>query len=220
MRAVLVAGTERQESERVAAALRRLVRGLGIEVPAGGGPVAIIRSDTGTSGLREGGLAVQIALATALGREPPWIGIGDALTETRGLRRSNREAEEAIRFGRALWSEPRVVLYEDVLVSAAISADPTLLARLASVLDPIVAYDRRRRTCLLPTLQVFLEADMSGPAAAGSLGIHRHTLEYRVRGVERILGRSVRRGPDRLLVQTALIARRIQEGRRAEEAIR
>jgi purine catabolism regulator len=196
------------EEARVRAALHRVAPSLGVEIAAGTGLAGLMRS--GRGGPRHTAVMIQKALAELLGLDPGWICVGGFLSEARGVRQSQLEAEKAIRLGRILFAEPRVVLYEDVLGLAAIEADRWTLARLASILEPVVGHDARRKNKpLMETLEAFFEAELSARAAARRLGIHRHTLDYRMRQIERLLGRSVRKAPDRLLVEMALLAGRI-----------
>lgn len=176
-------------------------------------PIAFVQASGGAVALRRLGASVHGALGETLGTASLVIGIGGAFTDANDSRRSCREAEDAIGIGAIVCPEERVVLYEDVLVAAALSADKELLARLASILDPIAQGDGRGRGPLLTTLQAFFDADLSARAAAGRLNIHRHTLDYRLHRIERLLGRPVRRGADRLLLETALLARRVRHSR-------
>jgi DNA-binding PucR family transcriptional regulator len=93
------------------------------------------------------------------------------------------------------------------LLSSLLAAHERQRASIASVLDPVAAYDRRKNTHYLRTLDVFVRVSFSTHATAKALGVHRHTVDYRIRRIESLLGRSVRTGLDRLLVEMALFAR-------------
>lgn len=94
------------------------------------------------------------------------------------------------------------------LLSALLAAHERQRTSIASVLDPLAAYDRRKGTEYLRTLDTFMQVNFSTFATASTLGVHRHTVDYRIRRIESLLGRSVRTGLDRLLVEMALFARR------------
>ncbi len=160
--------------------------------------------------LRRDGGSVRRALSRA-GLEDLWIGIAmpQALT-SHAMKVAVEEARAAVTIGSQLWVEPRVVLYEDVLPFSALLHVPPLLARLVNVLRPVIVHDQRRRTQLMRTLAVVVDAPNS-TAAAKTLGIHRHTLEYRLRQLESITGRSLRAGSDRFLIEVALAACRLTE---------
>jgi DNA-binding PucR family transcriptional regulator len=95
---------------------------------------------------------------------------------------------------------------------AVILAHPRTRSVLQAALEPLHEYDRSHRTSLFRTLEVFADADGSALEAARLLGVHRHTIDYRIRRVESILGHSVRSGADRVVTELALIADRASRG--------
>lgn len=66
------------------------------------------------------------------------------------------------------------------------------------VLDPLLEYDARHRSDLLPTLRRFLECDGSWRQCAASLHLHVNTVRYRMRRVEELTGRDLRNPLDRM----------------------
>jgi purine catabolism regulator len=109
---------------------------------------------------------------------------------------------------------PSTLERASALLADALLAHPSRCAALASVLDPLVAHDQRRRTKLLTTLEAFARADFSSRRASARLHVHRHTVDNRIQRIEKILGGSVRSGKGRVLVELALLARRVQLGSR------
>jgi GAF domain-containing protein/sugar diacid utilization regulator len=81
---------------------------------------------------------------------------------------------------------------------------------LAAQLGPLLAYDRRRGTQLVPTAWTFLENDGSLAAAAKALHIHVNTLRQRLDRIDNLLGDSWRRGGRSLDVHVALRLWRLQ----------
>jgi DNA-binding PucR family transcriptional regulator len=81
---------------------------------------------------------------------------------------------------------------------------------LAAQLGPLLAYDRRRGTQLVPTAWTFLENDGSIAAAANALHIHANTLRQRLDRIDALLGESWRRGGRSLDVHVALRLWRLQ----------
>ncbi|WP_439674889.1 PucR family transcriptional regulator [Embleya sp. MST-111070] len=59
------------------------------------------------------------------------------------------------------------------------------------VLAPLRAHDAGGRGDLIVSLRAWLARHGQWDAAAGDLGVHRHTLRYRIRRVEEILGRTL-----------------------------
>lgn len=81
---------------------------------------------------------------------------------------------------------------------------------LAAQLGPLLDYDSRRGTQLVPTAWTFLENDGSIAAAAAALHIHANTLRQRLDRIDNILGDSWRRGGRSLDVHVALRLWRLQ----------
>lgn len=211
---------DRTMAERAARAAHEAAQRQGIKIDTAvlrGTVVAAVSAGVGRAarpaGLRALGAEAQAQAADSVGSPPPWVGAGGAFSGLAGVRASYGEAQEALRIGRLLWAEPAVVLFEDVLVLAAVSADPALRARVSGILDPLSSYSRRSRGELLETLQAFFDADLELHGAAKRLGVHRHTVCYRLGLAERLLGRSVRTGADRLLVELAVRVRRLEAER-------
>jgi len=60
-----------------------------------------------------------------------------------------------------------------------------------SLLRPLYEHDATGRGDLIASLRAWLSRHGQWDAAAADLGVHRHTLRYRMRRVEEILGRSL-----------------------------
>ena len=74
------------------------------------------------------------------------------------------------------------------------------------VLQPLRDYDRERDASLLHSLRVYFECDRRLGAAAETLYVHKHTLAYRLKRIEEILGRKLARIDDLCVVYLALKA--------------
>ncbi|HXG40862.1 MAG TPA: helix-turn-helix domain-containing protein, partial [Candidatus Limnocylindrales bacterium] len=100
----------------------------------------------------------------------------------------------------------RVVLAERLPVLrllAAIGELPEGPALARALLAPILDAAPRTARARLDTLRAVLDA--SGPAeAAQALGVHRNTIAYRVRAIERLTGWDLRDPDLRLAVRVAL----------------
>lgn len=132
------------------------------------------------------------------------LGIGSAFVEGCDPEESLAEARRVGRLALAL-GRSGIVISEDVAVASILEAAPSMAGPLASVLAPL-GEDADRLIAVLEALYV---ADLSVGRAAEMVGVHRHTFATRLREVEGLLGLSVRSGTDRLLVEVALIARRL-----------
>lgn len=63
---------------------------------------------------------------------------------------------------------------------------------VSHVLGPLLSYDCDHGSELLRTLRVVLDTDRSWQAAASRLHVHKQTLGYRIRQIERLTGRSLK----------------------------
>ncbi|MEV6011683.1 PucR family transcriptional regulator ligand-binding domain-containing protein [Streptomyces sp. NPDC051976] len=70
-------------------------------------------------------------------------------------------------------------------------ADDAVRAFAEGLLRPLREHDATSRGDLVASLQAWLSHHGQWDAAAADLGVHRHTLRYRMRRVEEILGRSL-----------------------------
>jgi purine catabolism regulator len=75
-----------------------------------------------------------------------------------------------------------------------------------SVLGPLIERDRDRSSDLVSSVRAFIAAGGRWEAGAEALGIHRHTLRYRVRLAEEVLGRDLASAEDRFELWLALKA--------------
>lgn len=141
-------------------------------------------------------------------RQPAWAGVAVASSLSRS-RSARARAHTALRLGKTLWPRGMVILYEDVWILDVLSNESGSLRELALLLDPLVEHDASNGTELLRTLEALFEADLSQTRAAHRLRAHRHTIAQRLTLTESVLGRSVRRSPERLLLEIAVKARRL-----------
>ena len=78
-----------------------------------------------------------------------------------------------------------------------------------SVLGPLIDRDKSKSSHLVESIQAFIEAGGRWEQGAEALGVHRHTLRYRVRQAEELLERDLSESEDRLEVWLALKAAEI-----------
>ncbi|MFD4034531.1 PucR family transcriptional regulator [Streptomyces sp. NPDC058637] len=102
-----------------------------------------------------------------------------------------KQAEQALsvarRRGRAL------VEHEELAAGSVLPllADDAVRAFADGTLRPLHEHDAKGRGDLVASLRAWLSRHGQWDAAAADLGVHRHTLRYRMRRVEEILGRSL-----------------------------
>jgi sugar diacid utilization regulator len=115
-------------------------------------------------------------------------GIGGYHAGLHGISRSYLEAQQAIEVGRKLRPESTVHGHDEVIPQLVLAQNPRLAERfvahsLGRLLDPRL----RNRAQLMETLEVYL-ARGSVKDAATALGLHRHTVLYRLDKLKELLG--------------------------------
>jgi sugar diacid utilization regulator len=115
-------------------------------------------------------------------------GIGGYHAGFHGISRSYLEAQQAIEAGRKLRPDAVVHRHDEVIPQLVLAQNPLLAERfvahsLGRLLDPKL----RNRAQLLETLEAYL-ARSSVKEAAAALGLHRHTVLYRLDKLKELLG--------------------------------
>ena len=104
-----------------------------------------------------------------------------------------REASTA-----AARSAPDVITDVDALglhgLLAGLGSDEASQAFVGRVLGPLVEHDQREGSHLIETLRAYLRHGCRPGPAAAQLGVHRHTLAYRLERVASLTGRDLRDG--------------------------
>ena len=73
-----------------------------------------------------------------------------------------------------------------------------------AMLVPLLEYDERQAGNLVATVRAWLNHHGQWQLTADSLGIHRHTLRYRMQAAERLLGHSFNSAQTRMEVLLAI----------------
>jgi purine catabolism regulator len=164
------------------------------------------------------------------------FGLGTPASDPRALRRTYQEARFALAAAATAEAPPRpegsgaprrgapvgrVASVEDLgshRLLLALQEDAALEALSRGLLAPLRAYDRRQHGDLVASLRTFLEHNGNWEAAARALGVHRHTLRYRIRRVAELTGRDLESAGDRVEFWLALQAADVLGGRRGRRA--
>jgi len=102
-----------------------------------------------------------------------------------------KQAEQALSVARR---RGRVFVEHEQLAAGSVLpllADDAVRAFADGLLRPLSEHDATGRGDLVASLRAWLSRHGQWDAAAADLGVHRHTLRYRMRRVEEILGRSL-----------------------------
>ncbi|RPK49662.1 PucR family transcriptional regulator [Streptomyces sp. ADI93-02] len=102
-----------------------------------------------------------------------------------------KQAEQALSVARR---RGRTMVEHEELAAGSVLpllADDAVRAFADGMLRPLQEHDAKGRGDLVASLRAWLSRHGQWDAAAADLGVHRHTLRYRMRRVEEILGRSL-----------------------------
>ncbi|MBV9421463.1 MAG: helix-turn-helix domain-containing protein, partial [Solirubrobacterales bacterium] len=188
------AGKREQASGEWRAAAEVVGRGLGALAPhtaidAGPGPVrAVLALGASRKQRAEEVLRACRELGASAGAT---IGVSEVHDRPADATRAYREALDAATIGRALLGDGGAIAYPEVgayryLVH--IGADEAPHDRMRAAVDGLIAYDRKRRTELLNTLERYLAERRSVIESARALFIHPNTLRQRLGRIEELTG--------------------------------
>ena len=149
-------------------------------------------------------LQEEAALRSGAVRARVRAGIGGFHPGLHGISRSYLEAQQAIEAGRKLRPDTVVHGHDEVIPHLVLAQNPLLAERfvahsLGKLMDPKL----RNRSQLLETLEAYL-ARGSVKDAAAALGLHRHTVLYRLDKLKELLGGDLEQPATRLRLQLAL----------------
>lgn len=141
---------------------------------------------------------------------PEWqavFAVEDEVGELTALASAHREARLAIqvreRLGRVESAfKVRSLGAYRLLLQAASSNDIVQLCRRTFL--AVIEHDHERGTALLETFRTYLAAGASVKDAASRLGVHPHTVEYRLERLQDLTQLSLRKPEDRLTLELAV----------------
>jgi DNA-binding PucR family transcriptional regulator len=91
--------------------------------------------------------------------------------------------------------------------------------RIKRLLGPVIAYDREHQTALLKSLEAFFAHDGRLEDSAHALRVHKNTLNYRLRHVERLTGKKLSRLSDLVDLWLAIRACQVVDGSISEQSL-
>jgi GAF domain-containing protein len=119
------------------------------------------------------------------------IGVSERRETPAEATRAYREALDASTIGRALLGEGGAIAYAELgayRYLVRIAADEAPRDRMRAAVDELIAYDARRQTALLDTLERYLAERRSVIESARALFIHPNTLRQRLARIEELTG--------------------------------
>ncbi|HEV8651945.1 MAG TPA: PucR family transcriptional regulator ligand-binding domain-containing protein [Actinomycetes bacterium] len=145
------------------------------------------------------------------------FGLGAPESQPRALRRAYQEARFALEAAATVGADVPVASVDNLgshRLLLALQEDAALEAFSRGLLASIRAYDERQHGDLVTSLRTFLEHNGNWESAARALGVHRHTLRYRIRRVAQLTGRDLDSAAERVEFWLALQAEQVLAGRR------
>jgi sugar diacid utilization regulator len=138
-------------------------------------------------------------------------GIGDLCRMVGDYQRSYAEACEALEVGRCLHRE--CIQFNELGAYRYIyrfAQTDILRDEYQKQVDLIADYDRRRKTNLLETLEVYLECGGNAAKTSGQLNVHRNTLLQRLARLQKLCGLDLEQCQHRLPLLIALKVYRLR----------
>jgi purine catabolism regulator len=169
---------------------------------------------------RDDGEAERTAAAALAETGAGAAGVGRVRTDPAELARSYDEALYAAEAKR-INGTPVVATFRDlgsIQLLLSLGDERGVELYCEAMLGPLRAHDARYGSALIDSLAAYIEANGRWADAAAALGVHRHTLRYRIRKIEALTGRTPTDARDRLELWLALEAHALQ-GRRELEAV-
>jgi GAF domain-containing protein len=170
-------------SEAIELLLRRLHPGALCDLGSSAVRAILPTPTEGTEAARKSATAI----ATLARDHNLAIGLSEARTGLAGIRHALEEADDASRIGLHIQTAGDVLLYRDTgvyryLIEQLESGGPD--DHLRDLVEQIDAYDTKRNTQLLLTLDTYLDHSRSAAATARALWIHVNTLRQRLERIE------------------------------------
>lgn len=138
-----------------------------------------------------------------------WLALGGWIEGSRLEAASRQEAKRAIALARLLRPQRRIVSMKEMLLVEVLASYPSGTTSLASLLDSL-SKPPHSRARLRESLEAYIDSNLSLKEAARTLDIHPHTLAYRLKKTEEVLGLSLRNSAQRQVIEAALLTCRLR----------
>ncbi|HET7385897.1 MAG TPA: helix-turn-helix domain-containing protein [Nocardioidaceae bacterium] len=207
---VLVVAAEDADRQRTLEATARIAtRAGGLSASFEGRPVLILPDSDPASRARS--LATEltgtVGCPVTVGAAGPSQGVG-------ALSRTHAEAVRCLTALRTLGRDgDGAALHELGFVGLVLGEEPDVPGFVATVLGPLLDYDRRRSTGLVATLAAYFDNGASLARTGEALHVHVNTVSQRLDRIGKLIGRDWQDPDRRLELQVALRLHRVSSGR-------
>jgi DNA-binding PucR family transcriptional regulator len=133
--------------------------------------------------------------------------LGGRFESLQDARKSYLQAIKVLRFTKLQATSSPIYAYEQLgIYKLLFEIEPDKLAvYYQEVIEPLNQYDRKNHMDLVHSLFVYLEENCNAAKTAKRLFVHRNTLDYRLKKIEKITGRSLDNPYERLTLQLGVI---------------
>ncbi len=134
-------------------------------------------------------------------------GLGGRFESLQSARQSYLQAIKVLRFAELKTASQSIYAYEQLgIYKLLFEIDPDKLAMYyEEVIEPLNVYDHKHHMDMVSSLFVYFEENCNAAKTAKRLFVHRNTLDYRLKKIEEITGRSLDDPYDRLTLQLGVI---------------
>ncbi|WP_378952367.1 PucR family transcriptional regulator [Pelosinus sp. sgz500959] len=134
-------------------------------------------------------------------------GLGGRFESLQSARKSYLQAIKVLRFAELKTASKSIYAYEQLgIYKLLFEIEPEKLAMYyQEVIEPLNVYDCKHHMDMVSSLFVYFEENCNAAKTAKRLFVHRNTLDYRLKKIEEITGRSLDDPYDRLTLQLGVI---------------
>lgn len=134
-------------------------------------------------------------------------GLGGKFENLQSARQSYLQALKVLRFAELKTTSKSIYAYEELgIYKLLFEIEPDKLAMYyQEVIEPLNIYDHKHHMDMVASLFVYFEENCNAAKTAKRLFVHRNTLDYRLKKIEEITGRSLADPYDRLTLQLGVI---------------
>lgn len=138
------------------------------------------------------------------------MGISSISDRVESLHNSYEEASQCIQLMELLNYKAGLLFYEDTelyRLFLSLPGNQPAADFVKHTLDPILEYDKENHTDLLQTLKSYLWNNNSLLHTSEELHMHRNTVNYRIKRIEELTGRSVEDADTKLAFMNAILCK-------------
>lgn len=141
-----------------------------------------------------------------------YLGFSRLLHGAETIQQSYMEALRAVDLGKTIHKDQNVFYYYDDPIYHTLASNMTtsqLYDYYETILKPLDDYDHENDTCLMQTLETYLQNGQNSSKTAKKLYIHRNTMNYRMEQIKELLPLDLKNVDHIYLIQTAFYAKKL-----------